>query len=98
MRGSRTVSVELEVFYDRDSTVVYQPFPGGVKSDRSFPLREIDVAAHRAVFENKEHDFPQTFSFHRRDAETLVITLQGPGKNGALREITYTLTRVLATP
>ncbi|MDP1580611.1 MAG: DUF6265 family protein [Candidatus Didemnitutus sp.] len=98
VRGGRTVGVELELFYERDGSVIYQPFPNGVKSERHFPLREHDVAANRVVFENQEHDFPQTFSFQRRDAATLVITLQGPGKNGALREITYTLARVVATP
>lgn len=88
MRGGRTVSAELEIFYERDGTVIYQPYPNGVKSEHYFPLREFEAEARRAVFENKEHDFPQTFIFHRRDDQTLVSIAQGPGKDGALKAFT----------
>ena len=54
---------------------------------------ELDAAAKRAVFENKEHDYPQTFTFEQPAPDRLVITLSGPGKNGQRKDIVYDLKR-----
>lgn len=92
-RGDRTLAFELEVFFEKGGRLFYQPHPNGRKSDHVFPLLELDRNGRRAVFENKEHDFPQTFIFARPDEQTLVILLRGPGKDGATRDIRYELKR-----
>lgn len=94
VRHGRTTAIELELFHEQDHTVIYQPFPNGKKSEHSFPLIEFSGEATRAVFENKEHDFPQVFVFHRVAFDVLTITLRGPGKDGTTKEIRYELKRV----
>jgi len=93
VRDDRTVTFELELFFEQDGRIIYQPFPNGRRSEHAFPLVTLDAAARRAVFENKEHDFPQTFTFAREEPDLLVITLSGPGRNGTPKHIRYTLRR-----
>jgi hypothetical protein len=90
-RQGRTLTFELEVFFEQDGRLIYLPHPNGKRSEHAFPLLAFDAAARRAVFENKEHDFPQTFTFVRESDTRLVITLSGPGRNGANKEIRYEL-------
>jgi hypothetical protein len=93
-RNGRTLGFELELFYEKDGRVIYQPHPNGKRSEHAFPLLAYDAAARRVTFENKEHDFPQTFTFHLAGPDNLVIRLGGPGRDGATREIVYDLKRV----
>ncbi len=94
IRNGRTVGFELELFYEKDGRIIYQPHPNGRRSEHAFPLLGYDATARRAVFENKEHDFPQTFNFELAAPDNLVITLSGPDKDGATKEIVYDLRRV----
>lgn len=94
VRGGRTVAFELEVFSEENGRVVYQPFPHGQRSPHAFPLVSFDPGTKCAVFENKEHDFPQSFEFSQPTPDSLVITLRGPGRDGRTREIRYALRRV----
>jgi len=96
IRGGRAVSADFEMIFVKDGKVIYQPFPGGKKSEHAFPLIACDPAAKRAVFENKEHDYPQSFTFEQPAPDRLVITLSGPGKDGQKMDIVYDLKRVLA--
>lgn len=93
-RGGRTLTFELELFHEKEGRLIYLPHPNGTRSAHPFPLLAFDAAARRAVFENKEHDFPQTFTFAREADDRLVITLSGPGRNGTTKEIRYELQRV----
>lgn len=94
LRDGRTLGFEFELFADRDGTVRYRPHPDGRPSPHEFPLVALDRAARRAVFENRAHDFPQTFEFVREADDRLVILLRGPGRDGRTREIRYALARV----
>ena len=93
LRDGRTLGVEWELFADRDGSVRYRPHPGGRPSPHEFPLVALDREARRAVFENRAHDFPQTFVFAREGDDRLVILLRGPGRDGRTREIRYELAR-----
>ncbi|HYC69979.1 MAG TPA: DUF6265 family protein [Opitutaceae bacterium] len=93
-RGGRTLAFELELFFEKAGRVFYQPHPNGRRSEHVFPLTHLEPAARRAVFENKEHDFPQTFIFERPADDRLVIILRGPDKNGGSKDIRYELQRV----
>lgn len=94
-RNGRTVSTDFEMIYQKDGRITFQPFPNGVKSPSQFPLAEFDTLARRAVFENREHDFPQVFIFEQPAADALRITLEGPGKDGATRSIVYEFRRAM---
>lgn len=96
VKKGRVVAFELEIFFEKDGRLIYQPHPNGKKSEHAFPLLHYDGTARRAVFENKEHDYPQTFTFEQPSPDSLVITLSGPGRNGQKKDIVYALKRVLA--
>ncbi len=98
VRKGRVVAFELEIFFEKDGQLIYQPHPNGKKSEHAFPLLSYDSAARRAVFENKEHDYPQTFTFQQPAPDSLVITLSGPGKDGQKKDSVYALKRVAQNP
>jgi hypothetical protein len=93
VKKGRVVTFELETFFEKDGQLIYHPYPYGKKSEHAFPLLTYDAAAKRAVFENKEHDYPQTFTFEQPAPDRLVITLSGPGRNGQRKDIVYDLKR-----
>lgn len=69
---------EFEVFGPADDEVVWlQPFPGGRKAV-GFRLKELDVEARMATFENPDKDFPTRIVYHRQADDRLVITLSDP--------------------
>jgi hypothetical protein len=94
-RNGRTVSTDFEMIHQKDGRIIFQPFPNGVKSPSSFPLVTFDALARRAVFENREHDFPQVFIFEQPALDALKITLQGPGKEGTTKSIVYEFRRAM---
>jgi hypothetical protein len=89
--GGRAVFFEFERFQLSDGRVLYTPYPGGRESSDSFPMVEHDPKAHRVVFENPAHDFPQRFIFQRRDDNHLVITTTDIDNK---RQIVFDLERV----
>jgi hypothetical protein len=89
------VSTDFEMIHQKDGRIIFQPFPNGVKSPSSFPLVTFDALARRAVFENREHDFPQVFIFEQPALDALKITLQGPGKEGTTKSIVYEFRRAM---
>ena len=46
------------------------------------------------IFENKEHDFPQTIGYSRGPDDTLLAYLEGPAPNGETKRVEYPYTRV----
>ncbi len=68
---------EFERFEALDGGVVFTPFPRG-KPATSLRLVDIDVAAHRFVFENPNKDYPTRIVYHRVSQDNLVITLSDP--------------------
>lgn len=93
-RAGRTLTFEWELFHEVEGRIIYLPHPDGRRSEHPFPLLTYEASARRVVFENKEHDFPQTFVFHLVSPDNLVITLAGPGRKGAPVELRYDLRRV----
>lgn len=93
VRNGRAVSADFEMFFEKDGGIIFQPFPNGKKSEHGFPLASYDAAARRAVFENREHDFPQVFIYEQPAPDQLRITLEGPGKDGETKRIVFDLHR-----
>jgi len=77
LQGDGVAFYEFEVFRVVDGKVRLQPHPGG-KPAGAFVLTSLDVDAEKAVFENREKDFPTRVTYHRPAVETLVITLDDP--------------------
>lgn len=47
------------------------------------------------VFENKEHDFPQTIAYSLRADGTMLAYIEGPKADGTTRRVEYAYRRVL---
>ncbi len=89
----KCVFYDLEVFSEKDGTIVLTPHPAGRKSPHSFPLLATETRNNRAVFENTEHDFPKRFVYELVGPDKLRITLTGLQKGKDTIEV-YELLRV----
>ncbi|MBI2814735.1 MAG: hypothetical protein HYX71_10665 [Opitutae bacterium] len=65
--------------------------PSGQK-EAAFQL--VSLSSTEAVFENKEHDFPQKISYARQPDGSLLAAIEGPGKDGQTKRIEYPYKRV----
>ncbi len=92
-KGGKCVFFDLVTFTEKDGVVQLIPHPNGRRSPRAFPLVQLEAAANRATFENKEHDFPKKFVYELVAPDHLRITLAGEMKGKAAQE-TYDLKRV----
>lgn len=93
LRNGRAVSADFEMFFVKDGRIIFHPSPNGRKSEHSFPLAGYDALARRAVFENRDNDFPQVFIFEQPATDALRITLEGPGKDGEVKRIVFEMRR-----
>lgn len=66
---------------DADGHLAYHAHPMG-QAPASFAL--VESAPGLAVFMNPQHDFPQKITY-RRDGDSLTASIEGPGKDGAVK-------------
>lgn len=65
--------------------------PSGQK-EAAFRLLSLTETA--VVFENKEHDFPQTISYRLNPDGTMLAYIEGPGPGGVTKRIEYPYKRM----
>lgn len=65
--------------------------PSGQK-EAAFKL--ISLTDTEVVFENKEHDFPQTIGYSLKPDGSLLATIEGPAPNGTTKRIEYAYRRM----
>jgi hypothetical protein len=86
LRPGRTPEAEfIRIEADSDGGIAYHAFPKGQAPTR-FPL--VENGPNFAVFANPEHDFPQKITY-RRQGEILTATIEGSGKDGAVRHLSW---------
>lgn len=90
-RDEKEVFYEFEVFEVRGDGVVMSPFPGGNRAT-GLGLAAHDPKARRAVFENREKDYPTRIVYERVTDDELVITLSDP-HGGSEKVETFELER-----
>lgn len=86
-RDGRCIFYDFMAFVEKDGGVQVIPHPMGRRSPRVFPLVELNAPARRAVFENKEHDFPKSFTYEIVAPDRLRITLRGDRKGQPATEV-----------
>jgi len=92
LQNGEVAFYEFEVFRVVGGTVRLLPHPGG-KPAGGFALVSLDRGAGKAVFENREKDFPTRVTYHRPSADSLTITLDDP--TGASQKVeVFSLSRV----
>ena len=73
-----------------DGTSSLTPYPGG-KAGVPFGATELDD--RRVVWENLEHDFPQRIIYDGREADVLVVAIEGE-RNGSISRKEWRMLRV----
>jgi hypothetical protein len=91
LRGERSSFEFLRIEAGKDGSLVYQASPGGRCPPTPFPL--VEWGAHRLVFANPEHDFPQRILYWLDEERRLHARVEGPGKDGKVASIEWTWTR-----
>jgi hypothetical protein len=74
VKGAKASFEFMRIAQDPEG-IVYLAQPGG--RSPATPFRLTDSAAHRAVFTNPAHDFPQRITYWR-DGEKLCARVEGP--------------------
>lgn len=85
--------IEFEKFEPVNGAVTLTPYPGGEKSV-GFILSDYDPLVKKARFVNPDHDFPTEITYALDGADKMIITVAGPGKQGA-REFKINLSRIV---
>ena len=83
---------DFGVVSERNGHVGFVPYPYG-KASVAFLLEDFDPARERALFANREHDFPKSFLFERKGDDALAIVLEGD-EGGQHSKVEYALSRV----
>jgi hypothetical protein len=69
----------------------YVAQPSGQKEDTFKVVSLTDTAV---VFENKEHDFPQTIGYTLGPDDTMLAYIEGPGRNGETKRVEFPYKRM----
>jgi hypothetical protein len=76
--------IEFERFTFDDTSAFLVPYPGGKPHSLKFRLvaAAFDPSSKKATFRNTVNDWPTDLTYARVSADSLVITLSGPGEEG----------------
>jgi hypothetical protein len=75
VKGGRMVSFEFLRIQTTPDGIVYFASP---RSRPPVPFALVESVGRRAVFENKQHDFPQRILYWMTDDDTLHAGIEGP--------------------
>jgi hypothetical protein len=81
--------VEFERFSYDDTSVFLVPYPDGKPHSLKFRLVEttFDSTKKTATFRNAANDWPTNLTYARVSADSLIITLSGPGEEGVGEQV-----------
>jgi len=85
------VLTESLLLVEMGPDVYYIPRPMGNPFPVAFRLVKSDDG--KAVFENRQHDFPQRITYVRNADGSLTATIEGPGPDGDPRAIDFNFQR-----
>ncbi len=86
VRPGKPPQVEfIRIGPDSDGRLAYHAHPMG-QAPTSFAL--VESAPGLAVFANPQHDFPQKITY-RRTGDSLTASIEGPGKDGAVKRFDW---------
>lgn len=95
VRDGRTVAHEfLQIRPGADGAIVLTALPSG-QAETAFPL--VSLEGHTAVFENREHDFPQRIVYKLEESDRLAAWIEGT-VSGQARRIDFPMNRIDCNP
>jgi hypothetical protein len=90
VRGDTLVEYELVLLRERAGDLAYEAHPSGQASAVFVAHSASDALV---LFENPEHDFPQTIGYRRRGEDSLLAWIEGVA-GGRARRIEFPYARV----
>lgn len=78
-RQDKSCFYEFEKFEALDNNIVMTPYPAGNISV-PFTLIDYNPKIKKAVFENKDHDFPTSITYELAAPDNLTILVAGPAE------------------
>ena len=91
VRGGALIEYEMMLIRQQDSRFAYEAHPSG---QPSAVFLSTAVKDSSIVFENPQHDFPQTIGYQRTDPGTLLAWVEGTQK-GQHRRIEFPYRRAV---
>lgn len=82
VRGDRTTEYELVLITVQDGRLAYKAHPSGQPSATFLATTASETAV---VFENPDHDFPQTVGYRRQGLDLLQAWIEGRVKDRSRR-------------
>jgi uncharacterized protein DUF6265 len=76
-RNDTIIDSELAVIRESGKYLVYEAHP---RNQESAVFHSIEVSDSTAVFENRQHDFPQRIGYRRFGADSLLAFIEGTQK------------------
>lgn len=80
VKNEKTTGFEFLRIVQNGDGIFYIARPSTNKDDTSFKMSKL--TASEVVFENPEHDFPQTIIYRLLDANSLTARVEGKNQNG----------------
>ncbi len=83
----RVVSYEFNQIREGPGGELY--FVAQPLGQKEAAFKVVSLTDTEVVFENKEHDFPQTISYRLNPDGTMLAYIEGPGPDGTTKRIEY---------
>ena len=81
----------LQIREGPDGELYYVALPSG-QTEATFKM--VSLTETEVIFENKEHDFPQTIGYSLGPDDTMLAYIEGPAPNGETKRIEFPYKRV----
>ncbi len=93
IRNGDTVSLEFITLIQRNGRMAYVPTVPGQNQGLPVEFELTFISDNKMIFENPDHDFPQTISYEQASSDSLIAEIAGV-VNGDLRVIQYPMRRL----
>ncbi len=93
LKGRDTLLQEIVWLVERHDSLFYVATAFGQNDDQAVSFASRTITDSLLVFENPAHDFPQTITYRRVGADSLVAAIAGK-LNGTSQERTFSMKRI----
>ncbi|AQX85603.1 hypothetical protein I6H88_01385 [Elizabethkingia bruuniana] len=93
VKGADTIIFEMVQLKQEGENLYYIPTVRNQNNGEPVSFKAYTITDHKMVFGNPEHDFPQSVSYTKVNADSLVAEISGV-KNGNVRHQTFPMRRL----
>ncbi|AJW62863.1 hypothetical protein VO54_01381 [Elizabethkingia miricola] len=93
VKGADTIIFETVQLKQEGENLYYIPTVRNQNNGEPVSFKAYTITDHKMVFGNPEHDFPQSVSYTKVNADSLIAEISG-AKNGNVRHQTFPMRRL----